>query len=87
MVVDAQPPLTVGKLGADVTVIVDHYEEDWHRLWWIRLRGSARVLDQEREREHALTLLAAKYPQYRDAPPDGPVLAIDIVEQRTWSAA
>src|SRR5204862_1297005 len=29
----------------DVTVLVDHYDEDWERLWWIRLRGRARVLD------------------------------------------
>jgi PPOX class probable F420-dependent enzyme len=70
----------------DVTVLLDHYEEDWERLWWIRLRGRARVLDDGREREHALALLAEKYPQYRDAPPDGPVLAVDLGEVRTWSA-
>ena len=71
---------------SDVTVLVDHYEEDWQRLWWIRLRGRARVLDRGPEREHALALLAQKYPQYIDAPPDGPVLAIDITEVRTWSS-
>ncbi len=27
----------------DVTILVDHYEEDWGRIWWIRLRGRARV--------------------------------------------
>jgi PPOX class probable F420-dependent enzyme len=70
----------------DVTVLVDHYEEDWQRLWWIRLRGRARVLDHGQERKHALTLLAEKYPQYADAPPDGSVLAIDIAQVRTWSA-
>ena len=70
----------------DVTVVVDHYEEDWQRLWWIRLRGRARVLDDGQEREHALALLTQKYPQYRDAPPDGPVLAVDIDHMRTWSA-
>jgi PPOX class probable F420-dependent enzyme len=70
----------------DVTVLVDHYEEDWQRLWWIRLRGRARVLDHGPEREHAVSLLAEKYPQYADAPPDGPVLAIDIAQVRSWSA-
>jgi PPOX class probable F420-dependent enzyme len=70
----------------DVTILVDHYEEDWQRLWWIRLRGRAHVLDRGDERDHALALLAAKYPQYADAPPDGPVLAITIVESRTWTA-
>ena len=70
----------------DVTVLVDHYEEDWQRLWWIRLRGRGRVLDQGHERDRAIALLAEKYPQYADAPPDGPVLAITIVEIRTWTA-
>ena len=70
----------------DVTVLVDHYEEDWQQLWWIRLRGQARVLDHGSERDHALTLLADKYPQYATNPPDGPVLAIDITQQRTWTA-
>jgi PPOX class probable F420-dependent enzyme len=71
----------------DVTVLVDHYEDDWSRLWWIRLRGRARVLDGGDEREHALVLLAAKYPQYRDEPPVGPVLAVDVIEVRSWEAA
>jgi PPOX class probable F420-dependent enzyme len=70
----------------DVAVLVDHYDEDWGQLWWIRLRGRARVLDDGRERERALVLLAEKYPQYRDDPPDGPVLAVDLDEVRTWSA-
>jgi PPOX class probable F420-dependent enzyme len=70
----------------DVTVLVDHYTDDWDRLWWIRLRGRARVLDDGLERDRALALLADKYPQYRQAPPDGPVLAVDVDEVRTWSA-
>jgi PPOX class probable F420-dependent enzyme len=70
----------------EVTVLVDHYENDWDRLWWIRLRGQARVLDGGDERLQALELLAAKYPQYREEPPDGPVLAVDVDEVRAWSA-
>jgi PPOX class probable F420-dependent enzyme len=71
---------------ADVTILVDHYEEDWGRLWWIRLRGRARVLDTGTELEHALALLREKYLQYRDEPPTGPVLAVEITEVREWSA-
>jgi PPOX class probable F420-dependent enzyme len=70
----------------DVTILVDHYEDDWGRLWWIRLRGRARVLDQGDERAHALTLLARKYPQYRREPPDGPVLAVDVTDVREWTS-
>jgi PPOX class probable F420-dependent enzyme len=68
----------------DVTILVDHYEEDWRRLWWIRLRGRARVLDEGEERSRALQLLGSKYPQYRADPPDGPVLAVDVTEVRAW---
>jgi PPOX class probable F420-dependent enzyme len=70
----------------DVTILVDHYDDDWSRLWWIRLRGRARVLDQGDELERALRLLAAKYPQYRDEPPGAPVLAVDVTDVRAWSA-
>ena len=67
----------------DVTVLVDHYEEDWQHLWWIRLRGHARVLDHGAERHRAFALLTEKYPQYTDEPPRGPVLTITIVETLT----
>jgi PPOX class probable F420-dependent enzyme len=69
----------------DVTILVDHYEEDWGRLWWIRLRGRARVLDGGDEHDRALALLQEKYPQYRTEPPDGPVLAVDVTEVRDWT--
>ena len=69
-----------------VTVLVDRYEEDWASLWWVRLRGQARVLDEGGEAAHALDLLRAKYEQYAEAPPGPPVLAVDIDEWRSWSA-
>ena len=74
------------RVRPDVTVLVDHYDEDWGRLWWIRLGGRARVLDEGEERERALALLAEKYPQYRTEPPDGAVLAVDVSDVREWSA-
>jgi PPOX class probable F420-dependent enzyme len=70
----------------DVTILVDQYDEDWGRLWWIRLRGRARVLDDGDERELALALLRAKYEQYRTEPPDGPVLAVDVTDVLDWSS-
>jgi PPOX class probable F420-dependent enzyme len=69
-----------------VAVIVDHYEEDWTRLWWVRLRGRARVLASGAETETALKLLADKYEQYRERPPGEPVLAVAVEEWRGWSA-
>jgi PPOX class probable F420-dependent enzyme len=70
-----------------VTVLVDHYEDDWSRLWWVRLDGQARVLDAGEEAELALRLLIEKYEQYRRESPNLPVLAIDIHDWHGWEAA
>ena len=68
----------------DVTVLVDRYEDDWERLWWVRARGRARVLERGEEAERALELLVDKYEQYRRDRPTPPVLAVDVVEWRGW---
>ena len=70
----------------DVAVLVDHYEEEWSRLWWVRLRGRGRVVEHGAELDSALALLAEKYDQYRQRPPEGPVLVIALEEWRGWSA-
>jgi PPOX class probable F420-dependent enzyme len=66
-----------------VEVLIDHYEDDWSRLWWVRLRGTARIVDDR----HAMELLAAKYPQYRERPPVGPVIAVAIEDRAEWTAS
>jgi PPOX class probable F420-dependent enzyme len=70
----------------EVTLLIDHYEEDWSRLWWVRLRGRGRVLEEGEERERALALLAEKYPQYRVEPPVDAAIAIDLHDWREWHA-
>jgi PPOX class probable F420-dependent enzyme len=71
-----------------VTVIVDHYERDWQRLWWVRADGRGRTLEADTgEALVALAALAARYEPYRLAPPQGPVLAIDVERWVSWSAA
>jgi PPOX class probable F420-dependent enzyme len=71
----------------DVTILVDHYDDDWGRLWWVSLRGRARVLEAGEEAEQALRLLVEKYELYRRELPGRPVLAIDILEWRSWDAS
>jgi PPOX class probable F420-dependent enzyme len=68
------------------SLLIDEYHEDWSRLWWIRLDGRARVVDEAAETELAIRLLSHKYPQYRDQPPSGPVLALDVERWAGWSA-
>jgi PPOX class probable F420-dependent enzyme len=70
-----------------VSVLVDHYEDDWSRLWWVRLDGRARQLEAGPEADRARAALAAKYPQYRAAPPEGPVLRIDVERWTGWAPA
>ncbi|MGD0381170.1 MAG: TIGR03668 family PPOX class F420-dependent oxidoreductase [Acidimicrobiales bacterium] len=67
-----------------VSLLVDHYDEDWATLWWVRVDGEGRVVDDGVERDRAVDLLAAKYEQYRSARPPGPVLAIAIDRWRMW---
>jgi PPOX class probable F420-dependent enzyme len=87
--VDAKPKSTfalqrLANIAArpEASLLVDHYEDDWARLWWVRVDGEARVLDAS-ERDAALAALAAKYAQYAANPPPGPVIAVAI---RTWRA-
>ena len=89
--VDAKPKTTLDlrrlknlQTNTACSLLVDHYEEDWTRLWWIRIDGRGRIAAERDERRHALRLLAAKYEQYTETSPSGPVLAIDIEQWRTW---
>jgi PPOX class probable F420-dependent enzyme len=68
----------------NVDVVVDRYDDDWTRLWWVRASGSGRIVDDEGERARALEGLANKYQQYRTTPPSGPVVAVDITRIRGW---
>jgi PPOX class probable F420-dependent enzyme len=66
-------------------VVVDEYGEDWSALWWVRASGPARLVSGE-EADRSKELLRAKYTQYRDLPPAGPFVAIDIEHLTWWSA-
>lgn len=67
-------------------LLLDEYDEDWSRLWWVRLDGRGRLVDDTTERSAALRALVDKYPQYTDRRPDGQVLAVDITRWSGWSA-
>jgi PPOX class probable F420-dependent enzyme len=70
-----------------VAVLVDHYEDDWSRLWWVLLRGKARVVEAGPEHDLALAVLSEKYAQYRDSAPVDAVIVMTIDEWRGWSAS
>ena len=67
-------------------LLVDHYDEDWSTLWWVRLDGHGGEVSDPAQAQDALDALAAKYPQYRADRPDGPVLHLQVEAYRGWSA-
>lgn len=91
--VDAKPKRTtalrrLANVAANpaVAVLVDHYDDDWDELWWVRADGTGRVLAPgEPEARRAVALLA-DYLQYRQSPPSGPVLAVDVTRWSGWAA-
>jgi PPOX class probable F420-dependent enzyme len=89
--VDAKPKRTTDlkrlrNIAANpaVAVLFDHYEDDWSRLWWVRVDGTARVLEAG-DASHPIDLLTRKYPQYSRARPAGPVVAISMDRMSGWS--
>jgi PPOX class probable F420-dependent enzyme len=69
-----------------VTMLADHYSDDWETLWWVRADGRAAILADQRQMAAPLRLLANRYPQYRQAPPNGPVLAVTVERWSGWAA-
>lgn len=69
-----------------VELVVDEYDEDWSQLWWVRARGRARVVVEPYERDAALGLLRAKYPQYASTDDPGLVVAIDVDAITGWES-
>jgi PPOX class probable F420-dependent enzyme len=70
----------------EAALLVDHYEADWRRLAWVQLLGRVTVCEAS-EAEAGLAALVAKYEPYRDRPPTGPFLRLDIERALHWRAA
>ena len=57
--------------------MVDHYDSDWTRLWYILISGTAQLIYESAEQERAVEILREKYPQYRAMELEGnPVIKI-----------
>ena len=69
-----------------VTVLAHSYDEEWDRLWWVRVRGTARIVRSGRQHHDAIGSMVAKYPQLVDPPPTGSVIIVKIDEWLGWSA-
>jgi PPOX class probable F420-dependent enzyme len=97
--VDAKPKRTTNlqrlrnlRTNPAVSIVIDHYSDDWSALWWIRIDGLARVVEggdagQAAEHAAAIDSLVAKYSQYQHAAPVGPVIVVQPTRWTAWSAS
>ena len=91
--VDAKPKTTQRlrrlaniKANPQVSLIVDHYAEDWTQLWWVRADGVATVHSGDQAMHTGYRLLRAKYPQYQSVSLNGPVIAVAVRRWSSWHA-
>jgi PPOX class probable F420-dependent enzyme len=90
--VDAKPKRTwrlqrLANIAADprCSLLVDHYDDDWSQLWWVRADGMA-VIVKPADATEGLSALVARHPQYREQAPSGPLIRIRISRWTGWSA-
>ena len=89
--VDAKPKKTrrlrrLANIEANpaVSLLVDHYDEDWSQLWWVRADGIAAVHHGGVEMATGYSLLRRKYAQYERLALDGPVVTIEVRQWASW---
>jgi PPOX class probable F420-dependent enzyme len=78
-----------------ISLLVDHYDEDWSRLWWIRIEGNARVVRSDDPDSDPVVApvaghLREKYDGYRDVPvlaSPPTLIRVEPARTRTWCAS
>lgn len=87
-VVDRKPKRTMAlarlaniRRDPRVTVLFDHYDEDWSALWWVKASGEARVVDDATE---IVERLRAKYAQYEMLATENIGIIIDVQRWSGW---
>lgn len=75
------------ELKPQVGLIIDDYDEDWTRLAWVQIRGTAKIIETGPEHAAALALLQQKYPQYETMSlQDRPIIVINPGYVTGWRA-
>ncbi|MDP9481646.1 MAG: TIGR03668 family PPOX class F420-dependent oxidoreductase [Chloroflexota bacterium] len=76
----------------EVSLLVQRWDEDWSRLAWLRLHGTAALVEPDdptgaAERTDAIAALRARYPQYAGHDLESrPLIRILLAEATSWSA-
>jgi PPOX class probable F420-dependent enzyme len=68
-------------------LLVDHYEDDWRQLWWVRADGRGEVIEEPPPDHLGISALVARFPQYREEPPSGPLLVVTVDHWTGWSGS
>jgi PPOX class probable F420-dependent enzyme len=91
--VDAKPKTTQRlrrlaniERNPQVSLLVDHYADDWTQLWWVRADGVAAIHRDGDTMNAGCDLLRAKYAQYQSVSLDGPVIAVAVQRWSSWHA-
>ena len=91
--VDAKPKTTQRlrrlaniESNPQVSLLVDHYADDWTQLWWVRADGVAAIHSGGEPMHAGYRLLRAKYPQYQSVPLIGPVITVTVRRWTSWHA-
>jgi PPOX class probable F420-dependent enzyme len=72
----------------EVALLLDEYDEDWQKLWYVLVRGRASILRDGAEQQEVVVQLRNKYPQYaslRLLPAGAPVIRVVPVKISSWS--
>lgn len=72
--------------NAQVSLLVDHYADEWTQLWWVRADGEACIHTDGAALHTGYQLLRAKYPQYQSVSLNGPVIEITVHRWSSWHA-
>jgi PPOX class probable F420-dependent enzyme len=91
--VDAKPKRSTNlqrlanvRAEARCALLVDHYDDDWRRLWWVRADGHGEVVDVLPTGHPGILALVQRFSQYRDEPPSGPLLVVTVQRWTGWTS-
>jgi hypothetical protein len=66
-------------------LLVEAYDDDWSRLWWVRINGTGAEAS-DADAELFVPLLADRYPQYADPASVVGGVVVRPVDVTGWAA-